>query len=63
MTQPDLKKLDLQVLVDMLSEEASRYVTLVNEGCGNKDYEKCRELVRSLQMEIKKRINTSFLQE
>ena len=51
----NLKSLNIDELVDLLSEQTSLYVKMHTEGATEKEFHKCRLLLQAVQAEIKSR--------
>ena len=51
----NLSKLNVDELVNILSEQTSLYIQMHAEGASEKDFYKCRLLLQAVQAEIKSR--------
>jgi hypothetical protein len=51
----NLSKLNIDELVDILSEQTSLYVQMQTDGTSEKEFYKCRFLLQAVQVEIKSR--------
>lgn len=51
----NLNRLNIDELVDILSEQTSLYVQMHTDGASEKEFQKCRLLLHAVQAEIKSR--------
>jgi hypothetical protein len=51
----ELKSLSLGELIDMLAEQTSTYLKILNKGATRDQLENCRELMTEIQLEIEMR--------
>jgi hypothetical protein len=55
----DLQLLSLTDLLDLLTEETTRYVQMISRGARDDEFQKCKELILRLQTEIERRKNNN----
>jgi len=51
----NLHKLSIEELVDILSTQTSLYIQMHTEGANDTEFQKCRQLIKVIQEEIKSR--------
>jgi hypothetical protein len=51
----NLDKLTLEELIDILSTQTSLFLQLHEEGANKIEFEKCKQLIKAVQVEIKAR--------
>lgn len=55
METEELKKLDMNTLVDMLARKTTDYMNLLKAGGPDDEFKKCKKLIQELTKEIQER--------